>query len=202
MKAFLLFLFIVFNFSFASDFLYNFQKIVSNSKGFEARITQKTYQAGFKNPDVFVAEVKATKPLTVKIDYQKPYQQTIFMNKEKIVLYNKEENQAVITSPQNSLLITDVISIFVENKPIDRIFSVSTLKESDKYVVLDLKPKTQDDVKSIQITLEKVTYIPKSITALDNDGNKIEITFENFKYYNTALNIDFKLPKNTEIIKQ
>ncbi|WP_297887451.1 outer-membrane lipoprotein carrier protein LolA [Sulfurihydrogenibium sp.] len=202
MRKYLILTLIFFNLSFGQDFLSEFQKVINKSKGFEAELIQKTYQSGFNNPDTFIGEVKATKPLTVKIDYKKPYQQTIFMNKEKIILYNKEQNQAIITSPQNSLLITDVISMFIDNTPIDKIFKVIQTKEFGKFITIDLKPKNSDDIKSLQITVEKEKYIPKTITAIDTDNNKIELQLENFKYYNNLVNLEFKLPKNVEIIQQ
>lgn len=202
MRKYLILTLIFFNLSFGQDFLSEFQKVISKSTGFEAELIQKTYQSGFNNPDTFIAEVKAIKPLTVKIDYKKPYQQTIFMNKEKIILYNKEQNQAIITSPQNSLLITDVISIFVDNTPINKVFKVIQTRESGKFITIDLKPKNHDDIKSLQITVEKEKYIPKTIVAVDTDNNKIELQLENFKYYNNLVNLEFKLPKNVEIIQQ
>lgn len=202
MKRFIVIFLILFDLSFGQDFFTEFQKAVLNSNGFESQIIQKTYQAGFSNPDLFTGEVKASKPLTLKIEYKKPYQQIIFMNKEKVILYNKEQNQAVITSPKNSLLITDIISIFVDNKPIDKVFKVIQTKEINKTVILDLKPKNYDDIKSLQLIVEQETFKPKKVVAVDTDENKIEIEFENFKYFKNMVNIDFKLPQNVEIVKQ
>jgi outer membrane lipoprotein carrier protein len=202
MKRYLFLTLLIFNLSFGQDFLSEFQKVIFNSKGFETQITQKTYQSGFNNPDIFVGEIKASKPLIIKVDYTKPYQQTIFMNKDNIILYNKDQNQAIITSSQNNLLITDVISIFVDNKPIEKVFKVIQTKQSGKLIIIDLKPKNYDDIKSLQLTVEKERYTPKSITAIDTDNNKIDLYFENFKYYDNTVNINFKLPKNVEIIKQ
>ncbi|WP_028949880.1 LolA family protein [Sulfurihydrogenibium subterraneum] len=193
---------LLFNLSFGQDFLSEFQKKLNEIKGFESEFTQKTYQAGFKNPDVFTGEVKASKPLTIKLDYTKPYKQIIFMTKEKIILYNLQENQAVITSPQNSLLITDVISIFVDNKPINKVFSVKSHQENKNSVILDLIPKNSNDVKSLELTIEKNTLKLQKISAIDSDGNKIELEFKYFKYLSTPITIDFKLPKNVEVIKQ
>ncbi|MDM7273059.1 LolA family protein [Sulfurihydrogenibium azorense] len=199
---FLTLILILFNLSFGQDFLTEFQKKLSEIKAFESEFTQKTYQAGFKNPDIFTGELKASKPLTIKLDYTKPYKQTIFMTKEKIILYNPQENQALITSPQNSLLITDVITIFVDNKPINKVFNIKSQQENKNYVILELIPKNGNDIKSLELTIEKNTLKLQKISAVDLDGNRIEVEFKNFKYYNTPLSLDFKLPKNVEIIRQ
>jgi outer membrane lipoprotein carrier protein len=197
--ALFLILFIV-NFSFAKDIVEELQKKFSEIKGFQADITQKTYQSGFSSPDIFYGKVLAVKPDKIKIEYIKPYKQIIYLNGTKVILYSVEENQAIITSTDNSVLITEVLEMIIKNKSIKSTFNVLEAKETNDTYKISLTPKNNAEVKKLELTIDKSDLSLTKLSAQDTDNNIIEVEFEKFKYLSNPVNINFNLPKNVKIL--
>lgn len=169
------------------------KQIISNSS-FEAEFIQKTYQAGSKTPEKFSGKLIASKPFTVKIDYDKPFEQTIFITKEKTILYTPSEKQAIITKKDTDLFIEDLVAVLLSTKPLKSVFDIQT----DNKTNIILKPKNSSDIKQIEFKIKNETV--QLITATDNEGNRFELEFKSFKFSPKKHNISFEVPKDAKVI--
>lgn len=195
MRKVLIFLTILFSFSKGQEDIATWlERQVSSAGSVEAEFIQKTYQVGSKTPEKFSGRFVASKPFVIKVEYDKPFEQTIFITKEKIVLYSPAEKQAVITKKDPNLFIEDLIAVFLNTKPLKSVFDVQT----DGKGKVILKPKNNPDIREIEIFIKNETI--QSTTATDNEGNKFELEFKSFKLLQKRQLITFEIPKDTKII--
>lgn len=195
MKRVLLIVFLIFSFSRGQEDLPSWlEKQIASSYSVEAEFVQKTYQAGSKNAEKFSGRFIASKPFVIRIDYDKPFEQTVFITKEKTVLYTPSEKQAVITKKDTDLFIEDLIAVFLNTKPLRSVFDIQT----DGKTKVVLKPKSNPDIKEIEFTVKNESI--QLITATDNEGNRFELEFKSFKFLPRKQTVNFELPKDTKII--
>lgn len=195
MRKLFLFVFLIFSFSWGQEDLSLWlEKQILSSSSVEAEFIQKTYQANSKNPEKFFGSFIASKPLVIKIDYEKPFEQTVFITTDKTVLYTPSEKQAIITKKDTDLFIEDLVAVFLNTKPLRTVFDV----QSDGNSKITLKPKNNPDIKEIEFLIKNETI--QFITAKDNEGNRFELEFKKFKFLSKKQSIYFELPKDTKVI--
>lgn len=195
MKKVFIFLILIFSLSRGQEDLPSWlEKQIASSHSVEAEFIQKTYQIGSKTAEKFSGRFLATKPFTIKVDYDKPFQQTIYITKEKTILYTPSEKQAVITKKDTDLFIEDLIAVFLNTKPLRAVFDIQT----DGKNKIVLRPKSNPEIKEIEFTIKNETI--SQITATDNEGNRFELEFKYFKFLPKRQNIIFELPQDTKIV--
>lgn len=194
MRFFIFVIFALFSVSKGEDSLIRWlEGKISGSQGIEGEFIQKTFQGESKVPEVFNGSLVASKPFVAKVNYTKPFEQILYISKDKTVLYTPSDKQAIVSKKDVDLFIDDVIAIFLNNKPLKAVFDTKT--EGDKIV---LKPKNTGEIKSIEIQVKNDTI--QSISLSDSDNNRVEILFKNFRFLTKKENINFELPVGTKII--
>ncbi|MCX7738193.1 MAG: outer-membrane lipoprotein carrier protein LolA [Hydrogenothermaceae bacterium] len=196
MKTILITILLLFSFSYSysqENLVQWLEGKISSSHGIEGEFTQKTFQGNSKTPEVYSGNLIAYKPFNSKINYTKPFEQTLYITKERVILYTPSEKQAIISKRDTEIFIEDVMAIFLNTKPIRAVFDIQV--EGSK---LMLKPKSSSDMKNIEITVKNDTI--QNITMIDIENNKVEIMFKTFRFLTKKENINFEIPTGTKII--
>lgn len=170
------------------------QRKITSSNYVEAEFLQRTYDAKAKTYEKFSGKFIATKPFTIKINYEKPFEQIIFITKDKTILYTPSENQAFITKRDTDIFIEDLISLFLNTKPLKTMFDIQT----DGNSKITLIPKNNRDIKEIELIVKNDTI--QLITVKDNESNKFELEFKTFNFSAKKQSIDFELPKDVKLM--
>ncbi len=200
MRKIFLILFLLFNISFAYEILDRFQKNLYKIQSIKGSFVQKLYQSGFKNPEIFNGNIAGSKPFILKIEYFKPFRQVVLVNKEETILYTPDENQAIVSKTDNSLIIAEIFETILKNKPLANSFDIST-KKDDEETSLILIPKNSNEISKVVLNIQNSDLVIKKIKVIDREDNILEIEFKDFKYYKNNINIDFSLPKNVKIMR-
>ncbi len=187
-KTFFFLFFLFFSFSHALEL----DNILDRYFYSKIDFTQKTYVKDLDETQEFKGIIYIKKP-DFRVDYISPYKQTILVKKNKIYIYNPEENQLIITSTKQDLLILDVLNILSGKETLDKSFNIK--KEAEKIVLI---PKKYQDIKKLEIFLKN--NLIKKIIIQDKNGNKIEINVKN-TIFSKNIELNLKLPENIDIIK-
>ncbi|MEZ0323498.1 MAG: outer membrane lipoprotein carrier protein LolA [Hydrogenothermaceae bacterium] len=193
-NVWILFLFI-FSLSYAENSAKSWlENKIKTSSGIQADFIQKTYQTDSKNPEIFSGTLIASKPFNIKVDYSKPFEQILFITKEKTVLYTPSENQAIVSKKDIDNFIEDLVSIFIQDKSLKTVFDIL----EDTQSKLTLKPKNNTQIKQIDIYIQNNTL--RTVKAVDTENNRVEIEFKTFKFLTQKPKIELNLPSNAKII--
>ena len=186
-KIFFLLLFI-FSFSLASQLDNLLQKYYYSKIYF----TQKTYIKDLDETQEFKGIIYIKKP-DFRVDYISPYRQTILVKNNKIYIYNPEENQLIITSARQDLLILNILNILSGKEKINRLFRIGN-KKNNRFILL---PEQFSDIKKIELLTEN--GLIKKINIEDKNKNQVEI-FINNTIFTKNIELNLKLPENINII--
>lgn len=194
MKAILITILLFFSFSYSQENLIQWlEGKIFSSHGIEGEFIQKTFQGNSKTPEVYSGNLIASKPFNSKINYTKPFEQILYVTKERVVLYTPSEKQAIISKRDTNIFIEDVMAIFLNTKPIRAVFDIQV--EGSRLI---LKPKSSSDIKNIEITVKNDTI--QNITMSDMENNKVEILFKTFRFLTKKESVNFEIPAGTKII--
>jgi len=169
---------------------------IKKYQSIQGEFTQTTYTKGLDEPDQFEGILYLSKPDAVKIHYKQPIEQIYLLKGETLTIYTPEEEQAVITPFDKQFITLGILQALAGQKSLKSIFNV--VSEGKNSILLSPKDKTR--LNKVEITVNPDLTV-KKISIWDLEGNKVDIQFHKFVYKNDRLNLDLKLPPNTEIIR-
>jgi len=175
-------------------------KRYSKIRDIEANFTQEARLGDVKKRRVFHGKV-FLKPGLSRWEYTDPYRQIVVTRGDSFTLYDVEAKDAVIGRLEPEAVF--VKGPFVDlPKRVKRLFKV---KETDVPPVLVLTPKREDaSLKSVEVRIDPVTMLIRSIETVDVLGNHNKITFSKIRL-NTGISDDlFKLhlPPDVTVTRQ
>jgi outer membrane lipoprotein carrier protein len=202
-KIFYIFLFTIFvlKISFA-DVLKDIENIIHKSKSVKGEFIQISKIKDFDEKNEFKGILLISKPDKVKIKYTYPEENIIYVEKNKVIMYNLKDNQAVISNLSNQFIAVKIFNMIAKNQSFTELFNVNKKEENKKEIVIHLSPKKNEQIKTLKIIFSKKDYKIKKIEIVDIESNEIIIIFNKFKYLNKSLPLNFNLPSDTQVFYQ
>ncbi len=193
----ILFLFLLFSFSFASTSVDSLFKSIEGCPFIEASFIQKVYVQGEKDPQTFKGKLFISKRGKIKILYTEPLKQIIFIEKDKSTIYTPEENQVIVSKLPEDFIVGKIFRAFSDNKSLERFFSVTGKKKEEENITVYLKTEDKN-IEGISIKTDRENKI-KQIQITDKEKNRVILIFNNFLCKKNG-NIELKLPEGVDII--
>lgn len=197
MKKAILFFLLFFYFSYGSVFD-KFEGKLEKIKGIEAFFTQKTYMKDLDEPETYKGKIFISRD-KLKIIYNEPIKQIYFLEGNNLIAYTPEEGQAVKSKLTEEFFTFRVFKAFVSKKGLKSLFALKKENKIGNLTEIFLIPKNSKKVKEVKLVIDENLKIRK-IYIWDNEENRLEIEFYDFKYRKKPLNLYIKLPKDTEVI--
>ena len=160
-----------------------FEKLEERLKGVRSVkvvFVQKTRYSWYPKPDVSKGYFYATKDGRFRIEYTYPDKVLIVSDGERILIYNKEEGEALLDSVKNNTSPV-VESLLFFSRPLGEVFEpVGELDKGDIKVVI-LRPKTKDEnVKMVFVDLNRDLEVLR-VRVVDTESTETLIEFIDVK---------------------
>ncbi|EIJ41289.1 periplasmic chaperone LolA [Beggiatoa alba B18LD] len=182
----------------ADEALDNF---LQNFKTLHAQFTQTLYAENGELLQESIGEMYIQRPGKFRWVYQKPYEQLIIADGERVWIYDADLDQITVKALDKALGQTPALLLTSETNVNDN-FTVKRLSVTNDMIVLEVRPKGENpQFERLNLTLENNTL--KQIELLDNLGQKSLINFSKMQK-NIAVDEDlfiFTPPAGTDIIQ-
>ncbi len=185
----------------ALDQLRSFLTQTSSARGeFVQRVTPQQGRGASKQP-VASGHFVFQRPGKFRWVYQKPYDQLIVADGQRLVLYDKDLNQVTIKKLQASLPSSPASILFGSNE-FEKEFEVSDAGARDGLEWIVAKPRAKDT------TFERIEIgfrdgLPQAMVLADSFGQTTQLTFSNVER-NPKLDADafrFTPPKGADVLE-
>ena len=202
MKRIIFFLlFLNFSFGFA-DNLDTIENVINKAKSIKAEFTQISKIKGFEEESKFDGYLYISKPDKIKIEYVSPEKNIIFVENNKVIIYNPKDKQAMISQLSNQFIVVKLFNIIASNESFKKLFNIINEEKNNKEISITLKPKNDNQLESVKLTFLNKSYKLKQIKIVDKEGNQIIVNFKRFEFINKKLPLEFKLPEGVQIFYQ
>jgi outer membrane lipoprotein carrier protein len=183
----------------AVDQLRSFLNDTASARGeFVQRVSART---GASTPAVSSGRFEFQRPGRFRWSYEKPYEQLIVADGQKLVLFDKDLNQVTIRQLQASLPSSPASILFGSND-FEREFEVSDAGARDGLEWIVAKPRSKDtSFERIEIGFRD--GLPAAMRLADNFGQQTQLTFSKVER-NPKLAPDafrFTPPKGADVIE-
>lgn len=183
----------------AVDQLRSFLNDTASARGeFVQRVSART---GASTPAVSSGRFEFQRPGRFRWSYEKPYEQLIVADGQKLVLFDKDLNQVTIRKLQASLPSSPASILFGSND-FEREFEVSDAGARDGLEWIVAKPRSKDtSFERIEIGFRD--GLPAAMRLADNFGQQTQLTFSKVER-NPKLAPDafrFTPPKGADVIE-
>lgn len=151
----------------------------------ESDFTQEKYLSVMSEKIISKGHFLFKKQNMLRWEYNHPYVYTIAVNKDKMFIKDKGKvskydiNSNKMFKSINEMMVSTVDGTLLANKDYK-----STYYENDKYYLLDLTPKqrgAKDFLKSIQLYIDKTTYVVIKVKMIEPGDDYTLIEFDNRK---------------------
>lgn len=145
-------------------------KTMMNGKGIEANFTVSN--SGYTGK----GEIRAN---GTKFNVVLPEVEVWYDGKD-LYTYNKNTQETTIVVPSIEELAQSNPLAYISNAPKKYNVKFSTVKKDGRYV-LELTPKTKDEIKRITLTVKKNDYLPEKIVVEPASGTPVSAEISSFK---------------------
>ncbi len=202
MKKIIFFLlFLNFSFGFA-DNLDTIENVINKAKSIKAEFTQISKIKGFEEESKFDGYLYISKPDKIKIEYTSPEKNIIFVENNKVIIYNPKDKQAMVSQLSNQFIVVKLFNIIASNESFKKLFNIINEEKNNKEISITLEPKNDKQLKSVKLTFLNKSYKLKRIKIVDKEENQIIVNFKKFEFINKKLPLEFKLPEGVQIFYQ
>jgi outer membrane lipoprotein carrier protein len=183
----------------AVDQLRSFLNDTASARGeFVQRVSART---GASTPAVSSGRFEFQRPGRFRWSYEKPYEQLIVADGQKLVLFDKDLNQVTIRQLQASLPSSPASILFGSND-FEREFEVSDAGARDGLEWIVAKPRSKDtSFERIEIGFRD--GLPAAMRLADNFGQQTQLTFSKVERNPKLAPDAFRLtpPKGADVIE-
>lgn len=182
-----------------SDKVARIQKTYENITDMSGNFVQKSHIKDLKRTDTYKGQFFIKKPEKVKVIYKGENPAEITVNKDIVLIYQKNENQIIKGKFDSSTYGQTPVILLSGLGKMEEEFNISETND-----MLILKPKkSMGSIVSIELKLSSSEFPIQSFTIHDKYSNKTEIVLSNMKINK---NIDDKIfnftpPKNATILE-
>ena len=185
--------------------LAQFKSFVSTTKSARGEFTQRLVKSIEGTPRVSNASTGTfafARPGKFIWTYQKPYEQVLQADGEKLYIYDKDLNQVTVKRLGDALGSSPAAVLFGSND-LEKSFMLKDVGEKDGLEWLEATPKTKDT------TFEKISIglkdgLPQAMELRDSFGQVSLLSFRKFEK-NPAMPADqfrFVVPKGADVMQQ
>ncbi|WP_456464218.1 LolA family protein [Persephonella sp.] len=198
MFKFVAFFLIVFSFSFGGV-LDDLQEKLKDVSSIQADFFQRTYMPDLEQPEEFKGKIFITKDQKIKIIYEKPIKQIYFLDKDQLTIYTPEDKQVIKSNLTDQFFLLRIFRAFISEEGLKSLFNVEKEVSKGDFIDLILRVKGKSRIKKVELILKKNLTVDQMIV-WDKEGNRMEISFYDFKYSKKPLKLYINIPKDVEII--
>lgn len=180
-----------------------FKSFVAGTKSARGEFTQQQMKAGGgKAGAPSSGTFEFARPGKFIWLYQKPYDQLLQADGDKLYIYDKDLNQVTVKKLGDALGSSPAAILFGSND-LEKNFTLSEAGTKDGMEWLKAVPKTQDTTFE-QITIGLRDGTPQAMELKDNFGSVSVLSFRKFEKNPTvsASHFKFVMPKGVEISQQ
>lgn len=172
----------------------------SKLSSWQAVINQTNYfnqtQTTLKSTGIFYYQNKK-----IAIKYNKPNEQSLIIKDGALTMYDKNSNAVIksrLTTAVQSLNPVEIVKTYWQKS--EKVVLQST-GQSD---VLSIKPKKDEQIKDIRVTVNHNTGLISKLIYLDKQGNSVTVTFSKMKVNKSIPDTiwTLKYPKNAQVFEQ
>lgn len=182
--------------------LEQFKSFVAQTKSAKGEFVQRQSKEGGKVSEPASGHFVFARPGKFVWAYQKPYEQVLQADGEKLYIYDKDLNQVTIKKLGNALGSSPAAILFGSND-LEQNFTLKEIANKDGLEWLQATPKTKDTTfEHINIGLRG--GLPEAMELRDSFGQTSILSFKKFEK-NPALASDqfkFVLPKGADVFNQ
>jgi len=189
---------IVFSFSFGGV-LDDLQEKLKGVSSIQADFLQRTYMPDLEQPEEFKGKIFITKDQKIKIIYEKPIKQIYFLDKDQLTIYTPEDKQVIKSHLTDQFFLLRIFRAFMSEKGLKLLFNVEKEVSKGDFTDLILSVKGESRIKKVELILGKNLTVDQMIV-WDTEGNRMEISFYDFKYSKKPLKLYIKIPEDVEIM--
>jgi len=152
------------------------QKKLAGVKTVKVLFIQKTHYSWYPKPELSKGVFYAASDGRFRIDYTYPDDVVIVSDGAEIIIYNREEKEALIDSVKNNT--SPVIeSLFFFSRPLSDVFELAGEIKREGRIVLILKPKKEDEnIREVYVELGSDLEI-RSVEVVDKEDTRTLIEF-------------------------
>ncbi|WP_457635921.1 LolA family protein [Persephonella sp.] len=189
---------IVFSFSFGGV-LDDLQEKLKDVSSIQADFLQRTYMPDLEQPEEFKGKIFITKDQKIKIIYEKPIKQIYFLDKDQLTIYTPEDKQVIKSHLTDQFFLLRIFRAFMSEEGLKSLFNVEKEVSKGDFTDLILRVKGESRIKKVELILGKNLTVDQMIV-WDTEGNRMEISFYDFKYSKKPLKLYIKIPEDVEIM--
>ena len=189
---------IVFSFSFGGV-LDDLQEKLKGVSSIQADFLQRTYMPDLEQPEEFKGKIFITKDQKIKIIYEKPIKQIYFLDKDQLTIYTPEDKQVIKSHLTDQFFLLRIFRAFMSEEGLKSLFNVEKEVSKGDFTDLILSVKGESRIKKVELILGKNLTVDQMIV-WDTEGNRMEISFYDFKYSKKPLKLYIKIPEDVEIM--
>jgi outer membrane lipoprotein-sorting protein len=144
----------------------------------------------------------------VKIIYDMPQGQTVWLVGDEITLYQANIGQAIVTSRRAAASRGDEFSVvatpYASVPELKRQYNIVYVGDEQGMAKLELTPKAKSSLKSMTLWVDQSSWLPAKTHVVEASGNASTFIFTGMKKNSVISNgtFDVKLPKNTKIVRK
>ena len=198
MFRFFVFFLLVFSFS-SGGVLDNLQEKLKDVYSIQSNFLQRTYMPDLEQPEEFKGKIFITKDQKIKINYEEPLKQVYFLDRDQLAIYTPEDKQVIRSHLTDQFFLLRIFRAFISEKGLKSLFNVEKEIPKGNFIDLFLSVKGDSKIKKVEILLKKDLTVHK-ITVWDKEGNRMEISFYDFRYSKKPLKLYIDIPEDVEII--
>jgi outer membrane lipoprotein carrier protein len=189
----------------AAGALDQFRSFVAGTKSAKGQFTQrqmKMVQGSPKLSNTSTGNFAFARPGKFVWTYQKPYEQVMMADGEKLYLYDKDLNQVTVRKLGNALGSSPAAILFGSND-LEKNFTLKDAGVKDGLEWLEATPRS-NDTSFERVSIGLKDGVPHAMELRDSFGQTSLLTFEKFEK-NPALAADefkFAVPKGADVFQQ
>ncbi|HAK88526.1 MAG TPA: hypothetical protein DHV16_05785 [Nitrospiraceae bacterium] len=175
------------------------QKAYENIKDIRGNFIQKSHIKDLKRTDTYKGEF-FIKSKEMRWEYKGDKPQTVYINGDDIIIYQKKERQAFKAKFDRATYGQAPIALLGGFGNIDNEFNVST--KNDRLILKPKKP--MGNISHIELLPSNGEFPIESLAIIDTLSNRVEIHLKDVKI-NTDLKdkiFEFSPPENVNILRQ
>lgn len=144
----------------------------------------------------------------VKIVYNVPQGQTVWVVGDEITLYQANIKQAIITSRKSAASRGGEFSVvatpYTSVPELKRQYNIVYAGDDQGMAKLELTPKARSSLKAMTLWVDQSSWLPVKSHVVEANGNASTFTFGGLKKNDVipSGSFDVKLPKDTKIVRK
>ena len=178
------------------------QSFLANSLTARADFKQSVLAKSGRRPQLSQGNFSFARPGKFRLSYDKPYQQLIVGDGERLWVYDADLNQVSVKKVDQALGASPA-ALLAGGKELDKNFVITDAGVKDGLEWVDAKPRSPDSG-FVSLRLGFKENLPQVLEVVDNFGQTTTMSFSKFER-NPSLNpslFHFTPPKGADVLKE